>query len=86
MSNEGKNFENGQRKSSAAIVGTIFGIFMIVIYIGMGVLFLFDFFGWYENGTLAWTRWVIGIGLIVYGIFRAYRQIAGIDYNPLNRE
>ena len=59
---------------------------MVIVYIGMGVLFLMDFFGWYENNSLAWTRWVIGIGLIVYGVFRAYRQFAGIDYNPVNRE
>ena len=25
---------------------TVFGIFMIVIYVGMGVLFLIDFFNW----------------------------------------
>lgn len=60
-----------------SILRMIFGIFMIVIYVGMGVLLLI--FGW--DGDWAWTRYVVGIVLIIYGIWRAYRQIKGID-NP----
>ena len=62
-----------------SILRMIFGIFMIVIYVGMGVLLLINFFGW--DGDWAWTRYVVGIVLIIYGIWRAYRQIKGID-NP----
>lgn len=56
---------------------TLFGIIMIVVYVGMGVLFLINFFGW--EGDWAWTRYLVGVVLIIYGFWRAYRQYAGID-------
>lgn len=59
------------------VMRTIFGIIMIIIYVGMGVLLLINFFGW--GGDWAWTRYVVGIVLIIYGIWRAYRQVKGID-------
>ncbi len=55
----------------------IFGIIMIIVYVGMGILLLINYFGW--EGDWAWTRYVVGIMLIIYGGWRAYRQIAGID-------
>lgn len=58
-------------------VRTIFGIVMIVIYVGMGVLLLINFFDW--DAAWAWTRYVVGIVLIIYGFWRAYRQYKGID-------
>lgn len=61
------------------IIRTIFGIIMVIVYVGMGILLLINFFGW--SGDLAWTRYVVGIVLVIYGIWRAYRQIAGIDSN-----
>lgn len=74
MSNEG-NENNGARTAR-----TIFGIFMIIIYVGMGVLLLINFFQW-ESGPWEWLRWVGGVLLIVYGFWRAYRQFKGIDQN-----
>ena len=71
MSNEVKSNRAPQ------VSRTIFGIVMIVIYVGMGVLLLINFFNW--DGDWAWTRYVVGIVLIVYGIMRAIRQIKGID-------
>jgi len=50
----------------------IFGIIMILVYIGVGVLFLTGFF---ESRL----RWVAGGILIAYGIWRGYRQFTGID-------
>ena len=58
-------------------VRTIFGIVMILIYVGMGVLLLIIFFNW--QADWAWTRYVVGIVLIIYGFWRAYRQYKGID-------
>lgn len=55
-----------------------FGIFMIIVYVGVGVLFLINFFNWDSSWT--WARYVVGIVLIIYGIFRAYRQFSGSDY------
>ncbi|MDE5555182.1 MAG: hypothetical protein K2J10_08385 [Muribaculaceae bacterium] len=58
-------------------VRTIFGIVMILIYVGMGVLLLINFFNWQSDW--AWTRYVVGIVLIIYGFWRGYRQYKGID-------
>lgn len=59
------------------IVRTIFGIVMVVIYVGMGVLLLINFFNWQNDW--AWTRYIVGVVLIIYGFWRAYRQYKGID-------
>lgn len=56
----------------------IFGIIMIIVYIGMGVLILINFFGW-GPGFMQWMRWILGVLFIVYGLWRAYRQFKGID-------
>ena len=49
----------------------IFGIVMIIVYIGVGILFLTGFFA-PIYGSWEWIRWVGGIIFIVYGIWRAY--------------
>ena len=71
--------ENGDDTCSKAnrIMRSIFGIIMIVIYVGMGVLLLINYFNW--GGDWAWTRYVVGVVLIIYGFWRAYRQVSGID-------
>lgn len=56
----------------------IFGIIMIIVYIGMGILCFCGVFDWL-TGSWAWLRWVAGALFVVYGIWRAYRQFAGID-------
>ena len=62
---------------SQTIIRSIFGIVMIIIYVGMGVLLLINFFNW--DNDWAWTRYIVGVVLIIYGIWRAYRQYKGID-------
>ncbi len=71
--------ENGDDTGSKAnrIMRSIFGIIMIVIYVGMGVLLLINYFNW--GGDWSWTRYVVGVVLIIYGFWRAYRQVSGID-------
>lgn len=59
-------------------VAIAFGIFMIIVYIGVGVLLLCNTFEW--DPSFTWVRIVIGILLIIYGVFRGYRQFAGTDY------
>lgn len=61
----------------------IFGIIMIVIYLTMGVLCLVGFFPFF-SGNFEWLRWVAGVILIIYGLYRAYRQFAGIDPDITN--
>lgn len=62
---------------------TIFGIIMILVYLGVGVLFLVGFFDPLFGG-MPWVKWVLGILLVIYGIWRGYRQFAGLDpeYGP----
>ncbi len=65
-----------QKKSSAGqTVRWIFGLIMIFVYVGMGALLLLNFFSW----TIRWISITLGIVFILYGIWRAYRQIKGID-------
>lgn len=56
----------------------VFGIIMIIVYVGMGVLLLINYFQW-SGDLLTWLRWVGGILFIIYGIWRAIRQFWGID-------
>lgn len=68
--------EQGENKTNS-IMRAIFGIIMIIIYVGMGVLLLINFFGW--DADWNWTRFIVGPVLIIYGLWRAYRQVKGID-------
>ena len=58
--------------STKSMLGLTFGLFMMCIYVGMGILLMYNFFGWTESWTIA--RWVVGVVLIIYGIFRGWRQ------------
>ncbi len=42
----------------------IFGIIMIIVYVGMGVLLLINYFEW-TTPALQWLRWIGGIMLIL---------------------
>jgi cytochrome c biogenesis protein CcdA len=77
--NEYRRPERPEREGSNVpfMLRAAFGIFMVIIYVGMGILLLINFFQWY--GDWAWTRNVVGVVLIIYGIWRAYRQVKGID-------
>ncbi len=58
----------------------IFGIFMIVVYLGMAYLLIVNFFGWGETATWNIIRYGMAAVFGLYGIYRAYRQVTGIDY------
>ena len=79
MSNSENNEVRRSSKSApstSSILGLVFGIFMVIVYVGMGVLLIVNFFNW--SPDWAWTRWVVGCVLIVYGFFRGYRTFATI--------
>ena len=61
-----------------ATMRNIFGIIMIIIYVGVGVLF---FCGYFDIlfPSWKWIRWVGGSLFTVYGIWREYRKLKGID-------
>lgn len=69
--------EDGRRHTQP--MRLIFGAFMVIIYIGMGVLCMTNWFGYPETNAWVIGRWVVGVVLVIYGLWRAYRQIAGID-------
>ncbi|MDE5876581.1 MAG: hypothetical protein K2H47_03685 [Muribaculaceae bacterium] len=52
-----------------------FGIFMVIIYLGVGLLFIFDIFN-IDNVAISA---VVGGLLIVYGIWRGYRLYKGMN-------
>ena len=56
----------------------VFGIIMIIVYVGMGVLLLINYFQW-NTPVLTWLRWIGGIMFILYGIWWGIRQFWGID-------
>ena len=52
-----------------------FGIFMILIYLGVGLMFILNFFN-IDNRTISC---VIGGLLCLYGVWRGYRLYKGIN-------
>lgn len=61
-----------------AVMRNVFGVIMILIYVGVGILFFIGFFD-ILFPTWTWVRWVGGCLFTLYGIWRAYRQFKGID-------
>lgn len=59
--------------STKTILGLTFGIFMVILYVGMGILLMIDFFNW-DRSSWGWMRWIVGPVLVVYGFYRGYRQ------------
>lgn len=71
-----QRIEERENATPNSVMGAIFGIIMIIVYVGVGVLLLINYFQW--DADWAWTRYVVGIMLIIYGLFRAYRAAKGI--------
>lgn len=67
------NYDNRPQAPKGARLA--FGIIMIIIYVGVGLLFIFNVFD-IINYTVSC---IIGALLIVYGIFRAYRLYKGVN-------
>lgn len=67
--------DNTNKKSMPTLFRTLFGVIMIIIYVGMGFLVLSGYFYWMPE----WLRWPGGIMFVLYGLWRAYRQFKGID-------
>ncbi|MBD5365783.1 MAG: hypothetical protein K2M68_04825 [Muribaculaceae bacterium] len=55
------------------------GIFMVLVYLGMGVLFFINLFGW-ASYAQPWPtlNYICGALLVLYGIYRGYRLVKGI--------
>ncbi len=59
-----------------------FGVFMICVYLGMAYLLYINFFDWTSEPWLT-LRYIFAAILALYGVYRCYRQIKGIDYYRL---
>lgn len=54
-----------------------FGIFMVVVYLGMAVLMVVNFFDWSTTALWNGVRWFFAILFAAYGIYRGYREYRG---------
>lgn len=70
--------------SVLAVLKVFFGLFMIVVYLGMAVLLMINYFDWNETPMWNLGRYMMAILLALYGLYRCYRQVKGIDYYRLN--
>lgn len=68
-------YDNENRPGAPKGARLAFGILMILVYLGLGLLFIFNVFD-IVNTTVSY---VIGGILIAYGIFRGYRLYKGIN-------
>lgn len=71
------NFKNESKvnkgNNGANTARIIFGIFMVLVYIAVGLLFIFDIFS-IDNTAISCT---VGGLLIIYGFWRGYRLYRG---------
>ncbi|MDE6271542.1 MAG: hypothetical protein K2M31_00865 [Muribaculaceae bacterium] len=65
------NYSNNQPKG----MRLAFGIFMIIVYVAVGALFIADVFN-IDNSAISMT---VGIILCVYGVWRGYRLYRGMN-------
>lgn len=65
--------ENRNHPGAPKAMRLWFGIFMVLIYIGVGLLFFLDVFS-ISNNAISYT---VGALLVLYGIFRGYRLYKG---------
>ena len=66
--NQPKDKEMTQRIST---ISAIMGIIMTAIYMGMSFLLLFT--NLFVGKVPEWVRYMMGVVLLVYGIYRGYR-------------
>ena len=67
------NKQNNSSMNKKLRIG--FGLFMIIVYVGMGYLFIKDFF-MINNQFISIP---VGIVLIIYGLWRGFRMYKGIN-------
>lgn len=58
-------------------VKLFFGIFMVLVYLGMAGLMAINYFGFANTPLWTAVRWFFVLILAAYGIYRGYREIKG---------
>ncbi len=72
-----------------AWLGLIFGIFMVLFYVAMGVLLFTPVFNVLFEGMaagIAWIRYLVAVVLIIYGFYRGYRLWKGVSYEYVDED
>ena len=63
-----------------------FGIFMVLVYMGMAVLLAINFFEWTLSPLWNAVRWFFVIVFAAYGLYRGYREIKGEHTYGMRRD
>ena len=58
-------------------VKMVFGIFMVLVYLGMAGLLAVNFFDWSLTPLWNAVRWFFVVIFAAYGIYRGYRELKG---------
>lgn len=58
-------------------VKLFFGIFMVMVYLGMAFLMAINFFDWSNTPLWRTVRWFFAVLFAAYGIYRGYREVKG---------
>ena len=66
----------GQNKMNQG-VKLFFGIFMVLVYLGMAGLMAVNYFDFANTPLWNAVRWFFVLILAAYGIYRGYREIKG---------
>lgn len=59
------------------VIKMFFGIFMVLVYLGMAVLMAVNFFDWSNAPLWRALRWLMAAVFAAYGLYRGYREIKG---------
>lgn len=78
-----------QVNNTNAWLRLIFGIFMVLFYVAMGVLLFTPVFNVLFDGLsagIAWIRYLVAVVLIIYGFWRGYRLWKGVSYEYVDED
>ena len=67
-------------------VKLFFGIFMVLVYLGMAALLAINFFDWTLSPMWNAVRWFFVIAFAAYGLYRGYREIKGEHTYGMRRD
>lgn len=66
-----------ERQTGMKGVKMFFGIFMVLVYLGMAYLMAINFFDWTNTPMWNTIRWFFAVLFAAYGLYRGYREVKG---------
>ncbi|MDR0872569.1 MAG: hypothetical protein LBN27_03745 [Prevotellaceae bacterium] len=67
-----KELETSENTGNKSKIAFVFGIFMVILYVGMGLVLIFTNIFWQVPPVL---QRCLGILFVLYGIYRGYRVV-----------